>query len=70
MFAGRMGSQVVVPNRGDEHDHRHLKLMGDLGQIVPIAFKVLFSHDSHKFHSPLSLSLSLFPLSVSVSRGP
>lgn len=31
---GRMGSQVIVPYRGDEHDHRHLRLMGDLGQVV------------------------------------
>lgn len=31
-------SRVVCPNRGDEHDHRHLKLMGDLGQIVPMMY--------------------------------
>ena len=31
---GRMGSQVVVPFRGDEHDYRHLRLMGDLGQVT------------------------------------
>lgn len=31
---GRMGSQVIVPFRGDEHDHRHLRPMGDLGQVV------------------------------------
>ncbi len=30
---GKTGSQVVVPYRGDEHDYRHLRLMGDLGQI-------------------------------------
>lgn len=31
---GRMGSQVMVPYRGDEYDYRHLKVMGDLGQIL------------------------------------
>lgn len=31
---GRIGSQIVVPFRGDEHDVRHLKPMADLGQIV------------------------------------
>ena len=31
---GRVGSQVVVPYRGDEHDYRHLRPMGDLGQIL------------------------------------
>ena len=31
---GRMGSQVVVPFRGDEHDYRHLRPMGDLGQVL------------------------------------
>ena len=34
--AGRVGSQIVVPLRGDEHDYRHLRLMGDLGQIAPM----------------------------------
>jgi NADH dehydrogenase (ubiquinone) 1 alpha subcomplex subunit 9 len=28
-----MGSQVLVPFRGCEDSHRHLKLMGDLGQV-------------------------------------
>ncbi len=31
---GRVGSQVVVPYRGDEADYRHLRPMGDLGQIL------------------------------------
>ncbi|XP_030546642.2 NADH dehydrogenase [ubiquinone] 1 alpha subcomplex subunit 9, mitochondrial [Rhodamnia argentea] len=34
----KMGSQVLVPFRGSEDSHRHLKLMGDLGQIVPMQF--------------------------------
>lgn len=29
----KMGSQVLVPFRGSEDSHRHLKLMGDLGQV-------------------------------------
>jgi NADH dehydrogenase (ubiquinone) 1 alpha subcomplex subunit 9 len=33
---GRIGSQVVVPYRGSEKDFEHLKVMGDLGQIVPV----------------------------------
>jgi len=33
---GRSGTQVVVPWRGDGLNYRHLKLMGDLGQIVPM----------------------------------
>nr|GMD18688.1 NADH dehydrogenase [ubiquinone] 1 alpha subcomplex subunit 9, mitochondrial-like [Ipomoea batatas] len=33
-----MGSQVLVPFRGSEDCHRHLKLMGDLGQIVPMKY--------------------------------
>ena len=31
---GLMGSQVIVPYRGDDYDCRHLKPMGDLGQIM------------------------------------
>ncbi|KAI3449832.1 hypothetical protein Pfo_006497 [Paulownia fortunei] len=34
----KMGSQVLVPFRGSEDSHRHLKLMGDLGQIVPMNY--------------------------------
>ncbi|MCO5600557.1 hypothetical protein L7F22_054671 [Adiantum nelumboides] len=34
----KMGSQVIVPFRGSEDSPRHLKLMGDLGQIVPMKF--------------------------------
>ena len=35
---GRIGSQVVLPYRGDGMNTRHLKLMGDLGQIAPVNF--------------------------------
>jgi uncharacterized protein YbjT (DUF2867 family) len=31
---GRMGSQVIVPYRCDPYDTMHLRLMGDLGQII------------------------------------
>ncbi|KAL2323389.1 hypothetical protein Fmac_027768 [Flemingia macrophylla] len=34
----KMGSQVLVPFRDSEDCHRHLKLMGDLGQIVPMKY--------------------------------
>ncbi|GFP82978.1 NADH dehydrogenase [ubiquinone] 1 alpha subcomplex subunit 9 mitochondrial [Phtheirospermum japonicum] len=34
----KMGSQVLVPFRGCEDSTRHLKLMGDLGQIVPMSY--------------------------------
>ncbi|KAL9248693.1 NADH dehydrogenase [ubiquinone] 1 alpha subcomplex subunit 9, mitochondrial-like protein [Drosera capensis] len=34
----KMGSQVLVPFRGSEDSTRHLKLMGDLGQIVPMKY--------------------------------
>ncbi|CAI9288408.1 unnamed protein product [Lactuca saligna] len=34
----KMGSQVLVPFRGSEDAPRHLKLMGDLGQIVPMKY--------------------------------
>eukprot|EP00126_Sphaerothecum_destruens_P002836 Sdes_comp16241_c0_seq1m5541 len=31
--AGKAGSQIHVPFRGDEYDYRHLRVMGDVGQI-------------------------------------
>eukprot|EP00300_Choanocystis_sp_HF-7_P022110 c21250_g1_i1.p1 GENE.c21250_g1_i1~~c21250_g1_i1.p1 ORF type:complete len:347 (+),score=71.68 c21250_g1_i1:37-1077(+) len=37
---GRVGSQVVVPNRGGELKTRHLKLMGDVGRIIPLDFSL------------------------------
>lgn len=36
---GRIGSQVTAPFRGDELQARHLRPMGDLGQVVPVAFE-------------------------------
>lgn len=35
---GSIGSQMVVAFRGEESDFNHLKVMGDLGQIVPQRF--------------------------------
>jgi len=32
-YSAKMGSQVLVPFRGSEDCHRHLKIMGDLGQV-------------------------------------
>ena len=37
-LTGKIGSQVVIPYRGCELDYRHLKVMGDLGQIVPVFY--------------------------------
>jgi hypothetical protein len=34
-FSAKAGTQVIVPFR-DEDEKRHLKVMGDLGQIVPL----------------------------------
>ena len=44
---GRVGSQVVVPYRGDEHDYRYLKPMGDLGQIVFLVSGLLTAPSVH-----------------------
>ncbi|KAI9013222.1 hypothetical protein BC832DRAFT_590177 [Gaertneriomyces semiglobifer] len=35
---GKKGTQVVIPYRGTDDDRRHLKIMGDLGMIVPLRF--------------------------------
>src|SRR5690606_19401268 len=35
-----VGSQVIVPYRGDDLSIRWAKVMGDLGQIVPAWFNV------------------------------
>lgn len=41
---GRIGSQLTVPYRGDELLSRHLKVMGDLGQVVPVPFELRDEH--------------------------
>ena len=33
---GKEGNQVITAYRGDEDTKRHMKVMGDLGQIVPL----------------------------------
>lgn len=38
---GRIGSQVICPYRGDEHDYRHLRVMGDIGQILFYDYQLL-----------------------------
>lgn len=35
---GKIGSSVSAPYRGDELYSRHLRTMGDLGQVVPVAW--------------------------------
>eukprot|EP00013_Stygamoeba_regulata_P026777 CAMPEP_0177651516 /NCGR_PEP_ID=MMETSP0447-20121125/12601_1 /TAXON_ID=0 /ORGANISM="Stygamoeba regulata, Strain BSH-02190019" /LENGTH=373 /DNA_ID=CAMNT_0019154625 /DNA_START=137 /DNA_END=1258 /DNA_ORIENTATION=+ len=37
---GRIGSQVMLPFRGEENSWRHLKVMGDLGQISARRFDI------------------------------
>eukprot|EP00211_Chloroparvula_japonica_P005873 CAMPEP_0119133962 /NCGR_PEP_ID=MMETSP1310-20130426/14778_1 /TAXON_ID=464262 /ORGANISM="Genus nov. species nov., Strain RCC2339" /LENGTH=357 /DNA_ID=CAMNT_0007124697 /DNA_START=69 /DNA_END=1139 /DNA_ORIENTATION=- len=37
---GKIGSQVVVPYRGEELSWKHLKVMGDLGQIVGVPIDI------------------------------
>lgn len=39
VFLAKAGTQVVVPFR-DEDEKRHLKVMGDLGQIVPLVRRI------------------------------
>lgn len=35
----KVGTQVVVPYR-DEEEKRHLKVLGDLGQVVPLEWDI------------------------------
>lgn len=45
-YAAKAGTQVVVPYR-DEDEKRHLKVMGDLGQIVPLVCSVVLLTSCH-----------------------
>ena len=44
-----MGTQVLVPFRGSEDSHRHLKLMGDLGQVHSLFFIFFISGFHHSY---------------------
>ena len=33
-LAGKCGSQVIIPYRGDQYDVDRLKILGDLGQVL------------------------------------
>lgn len=41
LFTARTGTQIIIPFRGAEDDFRHLRVMGDLGQIVFVVRKSL-----------------------------
>jgi NADH dehydrogenase (ubiquinone) 1 alpha subcomplex subunit 9 len=45
-FTARMGTQVIVPYR-EEDEKRHLKPMGDLGQIVSMVALHLLPYPNH-----------------------
>lgn len=56
--AAKMGSQVLVPFRGSEDSHRHLKLMGDLGQVlffISLYFDDIFKNRVIKLTSKIQL---------------
>ena len=40
-FSGQQGGQQVIPFRGDEHDYRHLRVTGDLGQVQFLPYQLL-----------------------------
>lgn len=37
----KTGTQVVVPYRAGSDDVRHLKVMGDLGRVIPLRFDAM-----------------------------
>jgi len=39
---GRIGSQIIVPFRGEEMKYMHLKPMADLGQLVPVKMDSIY----------------------------
>jgi NADH dehydrogenase (ubiquinone) 1 alpha subcomplex subunit 9 len=43
----KTGTQVIVPYR-DEDEKRHLKVMGDLGQIVPLVRCCVLGMKAHR----------------------
>lgn len=36
----RTGAQVLLPYRGEETAYRHMKVMGEVGQLVPIQYQI------------------------------
>jgi NADH dehydrogenase (ubiquinone) 1 alpha subcomplex subunit 9 len=50
---GSIGSQIITPFRGDGMNVRYVKVMGDLGQIVPMSFKM---HDEDSIRDAVARS--------------
>lgn len=50
VLLAKAGTQVVVPFR-DEDEKRHLKVMGDLGQIVPLVRRIVHLRDIRLTHA-------------------
>lgn len=44
----KTGARVIIPYRGDEYDVKHLKVMGDLGQVVPFEMSIRSAGDIEK----------------------
>ena len=55
----KMGSQVLVPFRGSEDNPRHLKLMGDLGQVAYQMKLLLFSFIEIHIHIHIHIHIQL-----------
>jgi len=56
---GQIGSQIVVPYRGEELGWRHLKVMGDLGQIVPVPFTIRDTESVERAVSRSNVAINL-----------
>lgn len=56
---GQTGSQVIVPYRGDGYWSRHLKVSGDLGQIVPLPIDFTDKDSIHKAVSKSNVVINL-----------
>lgn len=65
---GRIGSQVIAPYRGDSTKVRHLKLAGDLGQIVPIPMDMTDLETVHRAVARSNVVINLIGSSTETSN--
>jgi len=56
---GDSGSQIIIPYRGTENVFRHLRPLGDIGQVVPIACDVWKPEQLHESMSQANLVINL-----------
>ena len=57
VVVGKIGSQIVVPYRGDPYIMKDLKVAGDLGQVITLVRYNSFKVDGSRLRNALPIAI-------------